>query len=236
LNRDEEIKQALSHPCVVDTNILSNFIHTGQAHLLNGLISDYIYLPPTVLDEREAIYVTAFREREARSEFLKPIYKPTLKADSLYQEAAPHIEKFTSNIHRHWEPIELTVEELALANHVSSRAIRKKVRKACPDIKGRVELGPGEAECVAVAASRKWTLLVDDQAAVNLVRCLYPSVVIIRTCELLAYAAKESYLTCENAANLFNDVIVDKHHFYAYSGNKRLWLRCNPPKCKWGEI
>jgi predicted nucleic acid-binding protein len=79
-----------------------------------------------------------------------------------------------------------------LASEFRSKSIWERIRHSCPELtragRKRLELGAGEAEVVAVAVKRRWTLLLNDQAAVNLVRCLYPEVPILPTCELLYYA------------------------------------------------
>lgn len=85
------------------------------------------------------------------------------------------------------------------------------MRAVCPEIsRKKVELDLGEAEAAAIAATRGWTFLTDDQASVELLRCLYPNVPIQRTCTLLLYAAEQGVLSCEEAANRFNSRIVEE--------------------------
>lgn len=85
--------------------------------------------------------------------------------------------------------------------------------------------------------SRGFTFLVDDRAAVQLVRCFYPSVPVLRTCGLLAHAVKRGYLPCDEAADLFNRRLAQEMGFYASRKEggvkQRLQLRCDPPRCVW---
>lgn len=113
------------------------------------------------------------------------------------------------------------------------------VRQRCPDIRGRIELDAGEAEAAAVAVSRGFTFLVDERAAVNLVRCLYPGVPVLRTCGLLAHAVKKGYVSCDEATELFDRRLAQEVGFYTSrkeDGVKQhLRLRCDPPRCIWEE-
>ena len=104
---------------------------------------------------------------------------------------------------------------MALASSFRNKRIRAQVRQRCPDVRGRIELDIGEAEATAVAVSRGFTFLVDDRAAVQLVRCLYPEVTVLRTCGLLAHAVKKGYLPCDEAADLFNRRLAREMGFYA---------------------
>ena len=80
-------------------------------------------------------------------------------------------------------------------------------------------------------------MLLEDQAAIELLRCLYPTVGIVRTCSLLEYAAKAGYLPCPEAAELFNHRLAEDWGFFvrrrANNQPERLWLRCDPPECRW---
>jgi predicted nucleic acid-binding protein len=84
-----------------------------------------------------------------------------------------------------------TTSELALASSFRDRKIRVKERQECPNVPDRIELDAGEAEAAAVAVSRGFRFLVDDKAAVQLVRCLYPDVPVLRTCGLLAHVVTD---------------------------------------------
>ncbi|GIW31498.1 MAG: hypothetical protein KatS3mg071_1672 [Meiothermus sp.] len=91
---------------------------------------------------------------------------------------------------------------------------------------------PGEAEAAAIAITRGWTLLADDQAICDLLRCLYPQVPVLRTCALLELAVRAGHISCKKAAHLFNEVLPTMG-FYARSRGQVLRLRCRPPRCTW---
>jgi len=139
-----------------------------------------------------------------------------------------------------WEPVAPTKEEIALAIPFRSKEVREEVRHRCPEIQRfRIQLGKGEAEAAAIAANRDWAFLADDQAAVDLLNCLYPHIPILRTCPLLRHAVEQNYISCEDAAKFFNYLIVDELGFRARRGSgaarERLYLRCDPLECVWEE-
>lgn len=124
--------------------------------------------------------------------------------------------------------------ELFLARRMRLREIWKETKDVEPRFTKR-GLGAGEAEACAVAVKRNWTLLIDDQPAIELLRGLGHSVPHARTCKLLKHAVEKEYIHCEEAMHLFNRKIVDKFGFHATrsKGTERLWFRCNPPGCMW---
>jgi hypothetical protein len=151
---------------------------------------------------------------------------------------APFIQSFALGVGDLWEPVEPSKEDLVLATRLSNRTIRSDVRRTCPGIsRKKMELDPGEAEAAAVAITRGWTFLTEDQASVELLGCLYPDVPVQRTCTLLANAVEQETLTCEEAFELFNRRMVDELGFWATCRAKgtrqRLWLRCDPTRCSW---
>lgn len=241
----DEIANALAQPCVADNTLLVNFMHAGAAQLLRDLLRAPVRLTPTVLDPAEAsLPDQAWDAREAASEFLRPLHRAAEAERQAargsppsdlpyYRRVAPLIAEFAAAEGAWWTPVSVTPAELARGAYLASRQVRQEARRAYPDLRGRVELDAGEAETVAVAAARGWTILVDDQAAVNLLRRLHPNVPIVRTCELLAYAATTRLIACAEAGGLFNRVMVEELGFYARRQGRRLVLRCGPPRCCW---
>ena len=209
------VERTLSGDCIADTSLLSNFVNTGYAHLLDQLLGSPVFLSPSVLDEREVIPPLDSLDMEPASEFLRPLYVSQFPGYEAYEPWSPHIRAFALGKGTAWRPAALTTSELALASSFRNKRIRAQVRQRCPDVRGRIELDIGEAEATAVAVSRGFTFLVDDRAAVQLVRCLYPEVTVLRTCGLLAHAVKKGYLPCDEAADLFNRRLAREMGFYA---------------------
>lgn len=234
---EASVERALSGDCIADTSLLSNFVNTGYAHLLNRLLGGPVFLSPSVLDDREVAPPLDSLSTNPSSEFLRPLYLSRFPRYADYVPWATHIRAFALGKGTTWQPITPTVGELALASSFRDRRIRTEVRRRCPEVQGRVELDVGEAEAAAVAVSRSFSFLVDDRAAVNLVRCLYRGVPVLRTCGLLAYAVRKGYLPCDEAADLFNRRLAQEMGFYASCKEdgvrKYLQLRCGPPRCVW---
>lgn len=236
------IREALAQPCVADTSVLSNFVQAGAAEVLVAVLDGPVRIPPTVLDPAEAASVLLTRPtRVPRSELLRQLqYDEDDPSRLRHDQAATmgleattaRIEGFARSQGVGWLPVDPTVEELSLATRLSSRVVRAEVREACPELrKRRIELDAGEAEAVAIAVSRGWTILVDDQAAVDLLRCLYPTVPVVRTCQILVHAVQRGTVSCPDAARLFNEVMVGELGFFASRRGKRLFLGCDPLGC-----
>lgn len=240
-----EIREALARPCVADNSLLSNFVQAGAADLLLSLLGAPVRLSPTVLDPFEVVLGLQTRGPTLSSELLRQLQTSRDEEgvvglagfDRSVQANRPpvtqRIQDFAEKLGRQWEPVEPTLEELALATRLSSRAIRAEARATCPELTGRIELDAGEAEAVAIAATRGWTVLIDDQAAVDLLKSFYPGVPIVRTCQLLVHAVDKGTISCQEAAILFNDVMVGALGFYAKRSGRILHLRCDPVRCKW---
>jgi hypothetical protein len=223
----------LSNNCIIDTSLLSNFVFTGRAHLLQQLVGGPVYVSPAVLDPSETLLPNLY-SIAPRCEFLKPLHEVYADSSERYAEAAPFIQSFALASGTLWQPIELTETELALASRYSHRSIWQDTAGAESRFTKR-GLGAGEAEACAVAVTRGWTLLLDDQPAVELLKGLGVGIEIARTCRLLQHAVDKSYLVCEEALQLFNAEMVDKYGFHATRsrGSERLWFRCKPPRCVW---
>lgn len=227
------IGDSIKRKCIVDTSLLSNFVFPGQAHLLQRLIDGPVFISPAVLDPSES--VLANFEHPPRCEFLKTLYEISGQAGERYASAAPFIRSFAGSAGTQWASVDLSLEELELAAEFSERAIWSGIT-GVPSKYTKKGLGAGEAEACAVAATRGWTLLIDDQAAVELMTGLGYDVPCIRTCMLLTHAVHTGLISCPEAANLFNNQIVDFFGFNATRNKRteRLWFRCIPePKCQW---
>ncbi len=231
------VERALRGECIADTSLLSNVVNSGYAHLLNRVRGGPVFLSPSVLDDQQVIHPLDSLDTEPTSEFLRSLNMAQFPGNEAYEPWSPHIRTFALGRGTAWLPAAPTTSELALASSFRERKIRAKVRQACPDIRGRIELDAGEAEAAAVAVSRGYTFLVDDRAAVQLVRCLYPDVPVLRTCSLLAHAVKSGYLPCEEAADLFNRRLAQEMGFYASRRQdgvrQQLRLHCGTPRCVW---
>ena len=212
---EASVERALSGDCIADTSLLSNFVNTGYAHLLDRLLGGPVFLSPSVLDVQEVIPPLDSLGAEPASEFLRPLYMSQFPGNEVYEPWSPHIRAFALGKGAAWRPAAPTKSELALASSFRNKRIRAQVRQRCPDVRGRIELDIGEAEAAAVAVSRGFTFLVDDRAAVQLVRCLYPEVTVLRTCGLLEHAVKKGYLPCDEAEDFFNRRLAREMDFYA---------------------
>jgi hypothetical protein len=238
LRGDElSVEEALNRRCIADTSLLNNFVHSASAWVLDRLLGTPVYLSPTVLDIAETLSPD-FPRTQPASEFLRPLHMASLPGYPEYRKIAPFIKSFALAPGDLWEPVEPTKEELVLAARLSNRTIRAEVRRTCPETsRKKMELDPGEAEAAAIAITRGWTFLTEDQASVELLGCLYPDVPVQRTCVLLVHAVEQDILTCEEASGLFNRRVVDELGFWATrrvdGARQRLWLRCDPAKCAW---
>lgn len=236
---DANIEEALLRHCIADNCLLVNFIHTGYSALLDRLLGEPVRLSPAVLDTQECVLPDLFSRRPA-SEFLAPLYMSRLPGYSDYTRPASYIQSFALKAGDLWEPAHPTEEELALAAYFRSNEARDELRRRCPEIRReRTKLAMGEAETAAVAISRRWTFLTEDQAAVELVRCLYPDVPVLRTCGLLLHAVERGHIACKEAAHLFNHRLEEEVDFRVSretdtgTGRERLHLLCDPPRFEW---
>lgn len=238
MRRDEtSVKVGLSRRYIADTSLLNNFVHSASAHVLDRILQEPVRLSKTVLDVEETL-LPDFPLTEPTSEFLRPLYMAGLPGHSDYRKIAPFIQSFALDAGSRWEPVQPSEDELGLAARLSSKTIRSRMRYACPEVSRRkTELDAGEAEAAAIAITRGWTFLTDDQASTDLLQCLYSSVPVLGTCTLLVHATERGILTCEEASELFNSRMVDELGFWATrragSSRQRLWLCCDPASCRW---
>lgn len=218
------------NPCIADTSFLSNFVFTGNAILLQQVLNAPIYLTPVVLDAAEPLG-SNFLEDEPLSEILRPLYMAKKHNSSKYLDAELPLQSFIAGYNTLWASVALSEAEVKLA--IKFR--KGDIWKNCAGSKRITGLDPGEAETIAVAMSRNWTLLIDDQAGVDLARALKPDLSVVRTCQFLVHATESERIKCENAKELFNNQIRKKWGFYAKRPGAKEYLhfRCNPPRCIW---
>jgi hypothetical protein len=226
---------------MADVSVLNNFVHSNSAHLLERLVGGPVHLSPTVLDVDETL-LPGFPEAECASRFLKPLSMSRLPKYASYRITAPLVQSFALATGILWQPVELSGDEANLAFRMGSNGMRSggRQRRQAQVLRKKLGLGLAEAEAAAVAVSRGWTLLTDDRATVELLQHMHPEVNTLGTCGLLIHAARRNIITCDEAAELFNQKVVDglRHWAYRKSGDtrERLWLRCRPARCSWEPL
>ena len=224
-----QISEALAKPCVIDTSLLSNFLYSGNALILSQLLNTRMNITPVVLDPAE-ISALDLPNSKPTSEVLRPLFSDPEKRER-YAPVQVHILNFARAVDDLWAGIVLTDTEVILASSFRERSIWN----SCITTKRKRGLGPGEAEVLAVAITRDWTALIDDQAAVELLKCLSPDTVILRTCGLLVHAVEKNLLNCAAAEDLFNVQICGALMFNSRNSTtgQHIRLRCNPTRCAW---
>ncbi len=226
-----DIVDALRLPCLVDTSLLTNFLFSGNALLLTQLVGQPLQITPAILDAAEVELIDS-ETATCSSEVLRPLFASEEKQER-YKKTRTHIMSFARAGGTMWNGVDLSADEYTLALSFRDKVIWGK----CPSgtRKRKKGLGAGEAEVLAVAISRKWTVLLDDQAAVDLLRCLAPDLPVLRTCALLVEAVQRKLIDCRSAENLFNEQICNELLFNCKDpdSGKFLRFRSDPPRCQW---
>lgn len=227
------LSDALRSPCLIDTSLLTNFLYSGNALLLQQLLGQPVQITPVILDPAEIEFIQS-TDSTCASEVLRPLFASAEK-QGRYKNVRTHIMSFAHAAEDMWVGVELSEAEYGLARTFREKSIWDQCPS--PGRKRKKGLGAGEAEVVAVAISRRWTALLDDQAAVDLMRCLAPELPVVRTCALLIEAVNRNLIDCSSAEHLFNKQICQDLLFNCKdsSTGKVLRLRCNPPRCDWEE-
>ncbi len=125
---ETSVERALSGDCIADTSLLSNFVNTGYAHLLDRLLGGSVFLSPSVLDDQEAVPPLDWLDTEPSSEFLRPLYLSQFPGNEAYKPWSPHLKTFALDNGNAWQPTAPITSELALASFFRNRKIRAKVR------------------------------------------------------------------------------------------------------------
>jgi hypothetical protein len=182
--------------------VLAMFVDAGYAHLLTALAGGNLFITPSIIEPA----VTPPFDSPPSAEFAQGAF--------FFQEQQGHPlatvrfnrrTAFYLDIHRLWEPIELSIKELVL-QEVLTRSNSEHDVQARGSSRRSVKIGRGEAECAAVAIARGWTLWSDDAAIVNLLSVRYPGHPVERISDLVIRAAQDGLLGCQEAADLYNDI------------------------------
>ncbi len=237
---------ALGNSCVADASLLSNFIHVGKFFLLHRILGRAVHVTPTVLDIEEVELFESALEIpvEPTSEILKSTYMSKLPGKGHYRKMGSYASSFARGGGELWEPVTPSVEEIKLAAHLRDKETAEKVRARDPGIRRPcLRISSTAAETAAVAASRGYTFLTDDPASVELVRCLFPDILIVQTCSLLVHAVNNGRVPCTEASDVYNKRMVDGLGLRVTRrsdvGKEQLRLRCNSsgtPECLWESI
>ncbi|MBS1992368.1 MAG: hypothetical protein JSS83_17715 [Cyanobacteria bacterium SZAS LIN-3] len=201
--------------------------------MLKQLLGQPVQITPVILDPTEIEFIQETNSTCA-SEVLRPLFASAEK-QGRYQNVRTQIMSFARAAEDMWVGVELSEAEYSLASTFREKTIWDQ----CPSTGRRRKkgLGAGEAEVLAVAISRRWTALLDDQAAVELMHCLAPNLPVVRTCALLTEAVNRNLIDCGSAEILFNKQICEELLFNCKNSatGKVLRLRCNPPRCVWED-
>lgn len=192
--------------------VLAMFVDSGQAQLLSALADGRLVVTPSILEPSEH---PPFHQPPA-SEFARGLYEALHDlADPVRTQRA----RARSSYYRHeqsglWTATIPSASELRFALQLQSPSIRVAVQQVEPNFRFR-RIDPGEAECAAVAITRGWILWSDDQAIVTVVRTLYPTCQVERTCGLLVRAVAEGLISCADAMVLYNQVFKQELGLYS---------------------
>lgn len=216
---------------IIDTSVLLNFVATGQAKLLINFLQEPIAITPSIIEPAEIKSLNS-NSYVFKSEFLRQLNPSTNKNFDI--TALKNIRNFTKNINKLWLTVELTSEELELARLFNNS---NNIQKLSNNNIIKRKLGIGEAEISAVAKTRNLVALIDDQAAIALMKNLYPTVTVWRTCEILIKMVEIKLITCPMAEKLFNKEMVEKYGFIVNKKvdgkRQKLIISCDSANCRW---
>lgn len=180
--------------------VLVMFVDSGKAALLPALAGGRVYVSPSILDATETA-----ESCDPLSEFMKGLSRFRRLEDGLSQLRLERRQAFLQQPAGLWQPVVPTLNELRLAHELTKRETRAQAKAQNAALRiARVD--PGEAEAAAIAITRGWTLWSDDKGIVPLIRTLYPTVPIERTCALVARAVNERLLSWVEGYELFEGV------------------------------
>lgn len=154
---------------VTDTVVLMYFLLTDREELLLELLGATIRVPVAVYDPAESNLDMDTRVRsDLLSEMSQAIrhYDVASRTDPAAGQDADRLRRLHSLVEsRRIEVVDLTPQERLLAARLQSRRL-------CQEYGIKVPLGGGEASCVAIAWTRGWTIVTDDQDALRVLKHL----------------------------------------------------------------
>lgn len=186
------------HENITDTVVLLYFLLVGEADLLVELLDGVIHVPRAVYDpEDRNIPDEALRHSDLLSEMRQSVrhysvavrtggttdlhLRRVLAVDDLYDRGVVEV-------------VDMTAEELVEAADLQSRSVTAHHPIHAP-------LGAGEAACAAIASSRSWSIVTDDDAALAVMRSIHGEggFAYERIRKLLIRAAHERLVTKQRA-------------------------------------
>jgi hypothetical protein len=185
--------------------VLAMFVDADQASLLPALAANRLFITSSIIDPAETPPFLAQPTAEfARGAF----YFQERQGDPLAAVRLHRRTAFYLDVNTAWTPATLSTEELHQAERLATPATWAAAEARDPTRRIK-RLGRGEAECAAVAITRGWTLWTDDTAILDLLALLHPTQPVERISDLVIRAAREGWLGCQEAADLYNDVFRD---------------------------
>jgi hypothetical protein len=185
--------------------VLAMFVDADRVPLLSALAGGSVYVTPSVIDPAE----TPPFARQPVAEFARGVF--AAQRDLSQPHLATRVQRRTAYyrvVGTAWRTVSLSLSELQLARFFASPAAREAARRADPTLRVK-RVGAGEAEAAAIAVSRDWTLWSDDADIINLLAALHPGQPIERISDLLIRSVRQGFLTCQEAADLYNGVFSD---------------------------
>lgn len=158
------------HDNVTDTVVLLYFLLVGEAELLVELLDGAIQVPRAVYDpEDRDLPSEALRHSDLLSEMRQSarhyeVAARTGDAPRLHLDRVLAVDTlYDTGLLR---VVDMTPEELTEAAGLQSRSVTKHHPIRAP-------LGAGEAACVAIASRRGWSIVTDDDAALEVMRSIH---------------------------------------------------------------
>jgi hypothetical protein len=202
--------------------VLAMFVDAGLVDLLAALAGGNLFVSPTILDPDE----TPPFSQQPIAEFARGTFYFQQRLGRPVEAVRHHRRvAFYSAKDTDWQPVSLSTDELQATADLLNPATWRRATEIDPSVRVK-RVDRGEAECAAVALTRGWTLWSDDAAIIALLGALYPGRPVERISDLLARGVCEGLISCQEAADLYNDV---------FKGRLKLWTRL-VLGCEGGEL
>ncbi len=181
------------------------FLLAEQDALLRELVGAPIVVPLTVYDPDErTLPDEALRRSELLSEMRQSIrhYEALGDTETSNLELVERVRR-VDDLHDQGllETVVMDADERSLAAHLQSQ-------DGADDHGLRLPLGPGEAACVAIASTRRWTIVTDDTAALMVMEVRHGAdgFEYERIRKLLTRAAHQGLITEDEANEIHDDM------------------------------